>query len=159
MVSAQASCLPFPHLPRPHLWSINCAPAACHIRALHGAVSSLHNIIPILWMRNWRRPELKLPAHSKSSRVTHSGLSDIKSSHSSQDSALPPGGKETPRIKVRDETLDGKCPHGPWNMLTPVETLGGSRPWVCFFLTRAHRVGSVLWLVGMAGAAWSSLFT
>ena len=57
---------PPPHLPRPHLQSINYAPAACHISALHEAVSSLHNIIPILWMRNWRHPELKPPAHSKS---------------------------------------------------------------------------------------------
>lgn len=53
-------------------------------------------------MRNWRHPKLKPPAHSKSSRVAHSGLSDVKSSHSSQDSALPPGGKGASRIKVRD---------------------------------------------------------
>lgn len=42
----------------------------------------------------------------------------------------------------------------------PSENPWGLKPMgLGFFLTHAHRVGSVLWLVGMAGAAWSSLFT
>ena len=98
------------------------------LSALHGALSVLHNNIPISEMRNQRPPELKRLAHSKSARVAHPGLSDFKALTVPKLLHCLEEGKKLPEPKSEMKPWRAYTLMDPGTTLAPVETFGGSRP-------------------------------